>query len=59
MKVRYVGPFDAVDVAGHLNVQRGATIDVADEIAAALCEQSDVWQAVKTTKAAKDEEAQP
>lgn len=32
MKIRYVGPHDAVEVAG-LTVGRGKTIDVPDEVA--------------------------
>ena len=53
MKIRYRGPHDQVEIAatGQI-VDRGGTVDVDDEIAAALCEQ-DCWQPVKAKR--KDE----
>ncbi len=58
MQVRYVGPFDAVDVPvpGEVHmrtVKRGETLSLADEaFARSLCEQ-ETWEAVRPAPAAR------
>lgn len=43
MRVKYVGPFDAVEGPG-FQAKQGEVIEVADDLGAALIEQTD-WQA--------------
>lgn len=62
MKITYVGPFaDGVEIAatGQI-VAQGGTVEVADELGAALCEQPGNWKpadqrSVKAKAAAADE----
>jgi hypothetical protein len=57
MLVRYLGPFDAVTLepgaTAPVTVPRGDTVDLPDDLAAALCEQ-ECWEAVKPPKSAKE-----
>lgn len=53
MTVKYVGPHDAVEVAGQV-VERGAAADLGD-LEKHLLEQPDNWQPVKV--ATKKQEA--
>lgn len=57
-KLRYVGPFDAVDVpALRKTVKRNHQIEVEDKaVAASLLEQSD-WEEVGAKAAAKQDDA--
>lgn len=49
-KIRYVGPFRSVDVAGLGNVKRNHQVEVADQdLAASLLDQAD-WEEVGKTK---------
>lgn len=48
MRVKYVGPFDAVEGPG-FQAKSGETIEVADDLGASLAEQSD-WQEVASAK---------
>jgi hypothetical protein len=45
-RVKYVGPFDAVDVAGVGTVKRGESVDVPAVMAKSLCEQGEAWKRV-------------
>lgn len=55
MRVKYVGPFAAVEVPdADLLVERGETVEVDDAVGARLVEQADNWQPVKA--AAKKED---
>lgn len=62
MKITYVGPFtDGVEIAATGQVvAKGGTVEVADELGAALCEQSGNWVPAEPkpgkTKAAAAEE---
>lgn len=57
MLVRYLGPFDAVTLelgtTAPVTVPRDGTVDLPDDLAAALCEQ-ECWEAVKPPKSAKE-----
>ena len=55
MLVRYLGPFDAVTLepGATVTVPRDGTVDLPDDLAAALCEQ-ECWEAVKPPKSAKE-----
>lgn len=52
-KVKYVGPFEAVQVpaAGGVTVERGKSIDVDEAVARSLCQQKDNWE--RTSKPRK------
>ena len=50
MKVTYVGPHDAVEVAGVGVVVRGADVDVDDALGKSLCVQGDNWAPVTAKK---------
>lgn len=53
MKVKYVGPYDEVDIAAAgLSCKQGETVEVDDELGESLLEQEDNWEPVD--KAAKD-----
>jgi hypothetical protein len=54
VRVSYIGPFDAIDVAldgGFVRVERGEAIDLPNEIAQSLVEQETFAPAKATTKA--------
>lgn len=46
-QVKYVGPFDEVELADGTVVKQGQTVDVDTDTAKGLREQSDNWQAAK------------
>jgi hypothetical protein len=52
MQIRYVGPFDVVEVPdlGRDDIKQGDTVDVPDELGERLLEQTDNWQPVKAPK---------
>lgn len=50
MKIKYVGPSPAVDIAPGYHAPHGETIEVPDELGASLCEQ-DTFHEVKSKKA--------
>lgn len=51
MNIRYVGPYDVVEIAATGQVcDRGGTVDVDDELAERLLEQPDNWQADTKSK---------
>jgi hypothetical protein len=56
--VRYLGPFDRVEIAATaLVVSRGETVELAEHLAARLLEQHDTWQpatAIPTVDAVAD-----
>lgn len=54
MKVKYVGPYDAVDVAHLVGVKQGEAVEVSAELGKSLCEQDTNWQPV-TAKTASAE----
>ena len=64
-KVKYVGPFESVEVvlggfAGHdaprsAAVKRGETFETSDDHSAALLDQPSNWEAVKSHHAKKKE----
>lgn len=58
-KVKYVGLFDevSIDRPGGISqvVRNGEVIEVPQEMAESLCEQSDNWELVSGSKAGKDE----
>lgn len=52
MEIRYVGPFDRVEIADTGDeVAQGEIVTVDDELGASLLEQPDNWQPVKGAKA--------
>jgi len=52
MEIRYVGPFDLVEIADTGDeVAQGATVTVPDELGEQLLAQPDNWQPVKGAKA--------
>ena len=53
--LRYVGPFDAVDIPDHglEDIKQGSTFDVDDAAAALLLEQVDNFREVKPPAPAK------
>lgn len=54
MRIRYKGPFDAVEIAATGQVvARGQTADVDADTAKALLEQADTWARVSTKKSSK------
>jgi hypothetical protein len=54
MEIRYVGPFDLVEIAdAGVEVAKGDTVTVDDDLAVRLCEQPDNWQPVKPAKTPK------
>ena len=55
MKVKYMGPFDAVIVAG-VEAKRGEPIEVDDVLGSSLLEQEDNWRAASSRKHATSEE---
>ncbi len=57
MKVKYVGPYDAVDVAHLVGVKHGESVEVSAELGKSLLEQDTNWQPVtaKTATAEKTE----
>lgn len=57
MRVKYVGPHDAVDVAHLVGVKRGESVEVSTELGKNLCEQATNWQpaTAKTAAAEKKE----
>ncbi len=57
MKIKYVGPYDAVDVAHLVGVKQGEEVDVSAELGKSLLEQETNWQPVtaKTAAAEKKE----
>lgn len=54
MRVKYVGPYDAVDVAHLVGVKQGEEVDVSAELGKSLCEQETNWQPVKATEKKKE-----
>ena len=56
-RIKYVGPFDAVEVSGVGNVKNGESADVSDTLAKSLLEQSDNWAAEKKPATTKSEGA--
>lgn len=56
MKIKYIGPHDAVRVlvdGRDVEVERGGTADLPDELCNSLLEQKDAWQAAKPTGGGK------
>jgi hypothetical protein len=50
-RITYTGPFDEVDVpAFRLLVKQGETVEVSEDAAVALLEQSDNWTTAKASK---------
>lgn len=49
MKLRYIGPHDGVDLAGHGTVMHGKTVDVTGPVATSLARQAD-WERVSAPK---------
>lgn len=54
MKVKYVGPYDAVDVAHLVGVKQGEAVEVSAELGKSLCEQDANWQPVTATEKKKE-----
>ncbi|SDZ55165.1 hypothetical protein SAMN05216215_10975 [Saccharopolyspora shandongensis] len=53
MRITYIGPFKAVDVPSlGITAQHGTPIEVPDEPAARLLEQSTIWAEAKAPKPA-------
>lgn len=51
MEIRYVGPFDQVEIADTgQTVAQGDTVSVDDSLAERLLAQTDNWQAAKPAK---------
>lgn len=50
MKVKYVGPHDAVDVADLVGVKQGDPVEVSAELGKSLLEQETNWQPVTAKK---------
>jgi hypothetical protein len=64
MKVRYVGLFDAIELPSlQLTVERGAEVDIPDDVAAGLLEQVGNFEPVtsgrRATPAAAGEGSEP
>lgn len=53
-RIRYVGPFDAVDVPG-LGLNISGIVDCPDDLAASLLEQEDNWKPAKAAKSKDDD----
>ena len=53
MRVKYVGPHDAVDVAHLVGVKQGESVEVSTELGKSLLEQETNWQPVTATEKKK------
>ena len=53
MKFKYVGPHDAVDLAGAGTVKHGDSVEVSGAVAKSLAEQTDAWEPATTKTPAK------
>lgn len=54
MRIKYVGPHDAVEVSGLGVVERDAEADCPEGLAKSLLEQADNWQPVKAPAKTKE-----
>lgn len=62
MKVRYIGPFDQVEIAAAgciWTADRDTDVDVPDDVAAGLISQLDTWEQSKPAKPAAKKGEQP
>lgn len=59
MKIKYVGPHDAVDLPGLGSVAHGKAIEVTGPVAPSLLAQKDHWQRIDPPKPRKSSTRKP